>query len=143
MLSGTETWNAAVSLVAFAVVSVGAVFVAMRGRPGHLRRQLGRTLRSSGQLYIRLALGLIALMTFLAAELSLDFLLGAFMAGIVYRLYVSAGAPSHEIETMESKLEADLGDRVPAHRHPARVLNCTSAGPASGEQCSIGLGQAE
>ncbi len=106
VLSGTNTWNAALSLTAFAVVSVGAVFVAMRGRPGHLRRQLGRTLRSSGQLYIRLALVLIALMTFLAAELGLDFLLGAFMAGIVYRLYVSAGAPSHEIETMESKLEA-------------------------------------
>ena len=100
--------------MAFAAASVGAVVVALRSRPGRIRQELGRTLRSSGQLYIRLALVLIALMIFLAAELGLDFLLGAFMAGIVYRLYVSAGAPESELEVMETKLEAvSFGYLVP------------------------------
>ncbi len=105
-LSGTEEWNAALALAGFAIASVGAVLLALRARPGRVRQELGRTLRSSGQLYIRLALVLIALMTFMASELGLDFLLGAFVAGIVYRLYVSAGAPEAELEMMESKLEA-------------------------------------
>ena len=114
LLSRTDPGNAALALVAFAAVSVGAVVVALRSRPGRIRKELGRTLRSSGQLYIRLALALIALMTFLAAELGLDFLLGAFMAGIVYRLYVSAGAPEAELEVMEAKLEAvSFGYLVP------------------------------
>ena len=106
LLSRTNTLDAALSLVGFAVVSVAAVVVAMRARPGRIRRELGRTLRSSGQLYIRLAVLLLALMTFFASELGLDFLLGAFMAGIVYRLYVSAGAPEPELAAMETKLEA-------------------------------------
>ena len=106
LLSGTDPTESALALVGFAVASVVAIVVALRARPGRIRRELGHTLRSSGQLYIRLALMLIALMTFFASELGLDFLLGAFMAGIVYRLYVSAGAPEAELEVMESKLEA-------------------------------------
>ncbi len=114
LLGQTGTSDAAFALVAFAVVSVVAVVFAIRVHPGHVRRQLGRTLRSSGQLYIRLALLTIAFMAFLAAELGLDFLLGAFMAGIVYRLYTVAGAPESELEVMESKLEAvSFGYLVP------------------------------
>ncbi len=106
LLSRTDPSEAALALMGFAVASVGAVLIALRARPGKIRRELGPPLRSSGQLYIRLALVLIALMTFMASELGLDFLLGAFVAGIVYRLYVLAGAPESELEVMESKLEA-------------------------------------
>ncbi|MGZ6951928.1 MAG: cation:proton antiporter [Acidimicrobiia bacterium] len=114
LLGETDTGEAALALVAFAVVSVLAAVFAMQVHPGHVRRQLARTLRSSGQLYVRLALLTIALMAFLASELGLDFLLGAFMAGIVYRLYTTAGAPEAELEVMESKLEAvSFGYLVP------------------------------
>ncbi|MEP6623190.1 MAG: cation:proton antiporter [Acidimicrobiia bacterium] len=106
LLSRTDDSKAALALMGFGVASVGAVLIALHSRPGRIRRELGRTLRSSGQLYIRLALVLIAGMTFMASELGLDFLLGAFVAGIVYRLYVSAGAPEAELEVMESKIEA-------------------------------------
>ena len=107
LLGGTDTSEATVALLAFAVVAAAAVAYAARTpHPGHLRRQLGRTLRSSGQLYIRLALLTIAFLTFLASELSLDMLLGAFIAGIVYRLYTGAGAPEDELAVMETKLEA-------------------------------------
>jgi Kef-type K+ transport system membrane component KefB len=71
-----------------------------------LQKALGSTLRSSGQLYIRLAVVLIALMAFVANELGLDFLLGAFTAGVLYRIFLLAGAEARERETVESKLEA-------------------------------------
>jgi Kef-type K+ transport system membrane component KefB len=107
LLGGTDTGEATIALIAFAVIAVVAVAYAARTpSPSHLRRQLGRTLRSSGQLYIRLALLSIAFLTFLASELGLDMLLGAFIAGIVYRLYTGAGAPEEELEVMETKLEA-------------------------------------
>jgi Kef-type K+ transport system membrane component KefB len=107
LLGSTNTGEATIALVAFAVVAVVAVAYAARSpKPSHLRNQLGRTLRSSGQLYIRLALLTIALLTFLASELGLDMLLGAFIAGIVYRLYTGAGAPQDELAVMETKLEA-------------------------------------
>lgn len=115
LLGGTDTGEATVALIAFAVIAAGAVAYAARApHPGHIRRQLGRTLRSSGQLYIRLALLTIAFLTFLASELSLDMLLGAFIAGIVYRLYTGAGAPEEELAVMETKLEAvSFGYMVP------------------------------
>ena len=109
LLGGTDTGEATVALIAFAVIAAVAVAYAARTpHPSHLRQQLGRTLRSSGQLYIRLALLTIAFLTFLASELSLDMLLGAFIAGVVYRLYTGAGAPEEELEVMETKLEARL-----------------------------------
>jgi len=63
-------------------------------------------MRSSGQLYIRLAVVLIAVMAFVANELGLDFLLGAFTAGVLYRIFLLAGAEAREREEVESKLEA-------------------------------------
>jgi Kef-type K+ transport system membrane component KefB len=42
----------------------------------------------------------------LADELGLDFLLGAFTAGVVYRIFLLAGAHPRGRESVESKLEA-------------------------------------
>lgn|GEM_PF-5409980 len=50
---------------------------------------------------------LIAAMTFLAGRLGLDILLGAFTAGVVYRLLVTRTTGHAELEVVESKLEAD------------------------------------
>jgi Kef-type K+ transport system membrane component KefB len=49
---------------------------------------------------------LIAVMAFVADELGLDFLLGAFTAGVLYRIFLLAGADAAEREEVESKLEA-------------------------------------
>jgi Kef-type K+ transport system membrane component KefB len=106
LLSGSSAGVEALALLGFAVISVLLVAVAMRGGAGHVRTQLARTLRSSGQLSVRLAMLLITALAFVAAELGLDFLLGAFMAGIVYRLYVSAGVEDEHLDAMESKIEA-------------------------------------
>lgn len=114
VLSGASPTRSVEALVVFAVLAAIGFAVALLTNPQRLRTALGRTLRSSGQLYIRLAMLAIAVMVFIAAELGLDFLLGAFTAGLIYRLFVTSGAPEHEIEAVESKLEGlFLGYLVP------------------------------
>ncbi|MFN8018673.1 MAG: cation:proton antiporter [Acidimicrobiales bacterium] len=101
-------------MLAFAVVVGFAIWQA--GRPHHPKFQeaLGRTMRTSGQLYIRWAILLIALMSYFAESLSLDVLLGAFMAGVIFRTLMTTGATHDEETQIELKLEAlALGYLVP------------------------------
>lgn len=106
VLSGASESKAIVALVVFMLVAVVALFVATRVRLPRLKRLLHNTLRSSGQLHIRLAVVLIAALTLMAAELGLDFLLGAFTAGVLYRLFLTAGTDEGERDAVETKLEA-------------------------------------
>jgi len=106
LLSGVGAGKAALSLLVFIAVAIAVLVLASRFHPSRFQRVLGSTLRSSGQLYIRLAVVLIATMAFVPNELGLDFLLGAFTAGIVYRIFLLAGAEARERESVESKLEA-------------------------------------
>jgi Kef-type K+ transport system membrane component KefB len=106
LLSQASAAKAAASLLVFVAFAIAGLVLASRFHPTRLQAALGSTLRSSGQLYIRLAVVLIALMAFVADELGLDFLLGAFTAGVLYRIFLLAGADARERETVESKLEA-------------------------------------
>lgn len=114
VLSGSSPTKSVVALVAFAILAVVGMVVASRAQPRKVRSAFGATLRSSGQLYIRLAMLLIGALAYAASQLGLDVLLGAFTAGVLYRLFVTAGAEEEEAEVVESKLEAlCLGYLVP------------------------------
>ena len=114
VLSESNPARSVAALLAFAVLAVIGLVLARREQPAKVRSAFGATLRSSGQLYIRLAMLLVVLLAFAASRLGLDVLLGAFTAGVVYRLFVTAGAPEEEVEAVESKLEAlCLGYLVP------------------------------
>jgi Kef-type K+ transport system membrane component KefB len=92
--------NAAILIlfVALAVVTaVGAVKGAGRGWP-----VLERTLETSGQLAIRIAVVLVFALAALAASLGLDLLLGGFVAGVIVRLALKG----REVSLLESKLTA-------------------------------------
>jgi Kef-type K+ transport system membrane component KefB len=106
VLSGTGAVTSVEALVVFGVIAAAAIIYARRPTPPRFQAALAGTLRSSGQLYIRLAMLLIGALTLAAARLGLDVLLGAFTAGLVYRIVVTAGASEHELEQVESKLEA-------------------------------------
>ena len=116
VLSGTNPISSALALAAFAVVAVVAMLAASRLELPRLRAALAKTLRSSGQLHIRLMLLLVVAMAFVANQLGLDFLLGAFTAGVLYRMFVTSELKTadpevaerlHEaVDTVESKLEA-------------------------------------
>lgn len=92
--------NAAV-LVAFVVIAVVAGIAAVRwmGRGWPL---LERTLESSGQAAIRVAVVTVFALVALATEMGLDVLLGGFVAGIILRNALRG----REVAVLESKLAA-------------------------------------
>jgi Kef-type K+ transport system membrane component KefB len=92
--------NAAI-LIAFVVLAVLAGVLAVRslGRGWSL---LERTLETSSQLAIRMAVVIVFALVALAYELGLELLLGGFVAGIITRLALRG----HEVEVLESKLTA-------------------------------------
>jgi Kef-type K+ transport system membrane component KefB len=92
--------NAAI-LVAFVVIASVAAVVAVRGvvRGWAL---IERTLETSGQLAIRIAVVTVFALGALASSLGLDLLLGGFMAGVIVRLALKG----REVAVFESKLTA-------------------------------------
>jgi Kef-type K+ transport system membrane component KefB len=96
--------RALVVLVAFAAVVVIAAAFARRERNAQLARLIESTLTTSGQFAVRLAVLFLVTMVWIASELGLDVLLGAFAAGMVTRLF--AGQSSRrEINLVETKLQ--------------------------------------
>jgi Kef-type K+ transport system membrane component KefB len=89
-------------LAAFVAIAVAAALLATRAHPPKLVELLSRHLNSATQLPVRVAVLLVLLLTYLALELGLDVLLGAFTAGIVVRLFI-VGKDS---EIVRGKLEA-------------------------------------
>jgi Kef-type K+ transport system membrane component KefB len=85
------------------IVFASALF-ALRFHNERLARLLETTLETSGQLAIRIVVLLLAVMVWLASELGLDILLGAFSAGMVFRLF-TAGGSDRQAEYVEAKLQ--------------------------------------
>ena len=104
-LSGREPLPSALILIAFAVVSIAAIVVAARGSHVRLHRVITATLHTSGQFAVRLALLLVLGLVALTYALGLDILLGAFAAGVLWRLLMASSTPSNR-EALESKLDA-------------------------------------
>ena len=92
--------NAAILLV-FVVVAVGSAVVAVRG-VGRGWELLERTLETSGQLAIRIAVVTVFALGALASSLGLDLLLGGFVAGVIARIALKG----REVHVFESKLTA-------------------------------------
>jgi len=91
----------AVLLIAFAVVAVGLGILALRARPGRVVRTIERTMHSSGQFAVRLAILILMVLLYLTSKFGLDVVLGAFAAGIV----VGLATKSEEADPVRSKLE--------------------------------------
>jgi Kef-type K+ transport system membrane component KefB len=91
----------ALILLAFIGVAVVTAVVAVRG-VGHGWPLLERTIETSGQLAIRVAVVTIFALATLAASLGLDLLLGGFVAGVIVRLALRG----REVAVFESKLTA-------------------------------------
>jgi Kef-type K+ transport system membrane component KefB len=102
LLTHKDPVVAGLLLVAFVAVAALSAVLATRARPPKVLALLQRQLHTSAQLPVRVAVLLVLLLVYLASELGLDLLLGAFAAGIVVRL-LTAGQDS---EVIESKLEA-------------------------------------
>ena len=83
-------------LIFFAVISLGAAYVALHLRPTHVIATIQRTMGTSGQLGLRLSLVLLSGLVYLASRFGFDIVLGAFAAGLVVGL-VTKGPGSEEL----------------------------------------------
>ncbi|MFE6966531.1 cation:proton antiporter [Agromyces sp. NPDC057679] len=103
-LSGRSPLVAAIVLLGFAVVAGIAIWLAAKGVGKRMHQVITATLHTSGQFAVRLVIFVLLALVALSIVLDLDMLLGAFTAGVLYRLLL-VGAPKHDAEAIESKLE--------------------------------------
>jgi len=91
----------AVIMLAFAAVPVRAVMLAARASTGPFARIIERTMETSGQFPMRLAICLLILFVVLSEQLGIDLILGAFTAGTVVR----SGLPASRHDAMSARLD--------------------------------------
>lgn len=104
-LSGRQPLAGTLVLVLFAAIAAAAFWLAARGTHHWLRRMVSLTLHTSGQFAVRFVLLLLAALVSLAIALGVDFLLGAFTAGMLARVVLRGGDPE-ELRTIEAKLDS-------------------------------------
>jgi len=92
-------------LVGFVLVTGGAIVLATRMSHGRLHRFVRTTLHTSGQFAVRVIIMILAALVALSILLDLDMLLGAFAAGVIWKL-IMRNAPERDREQVDSKIEA-------------------------------------
>ena len=92
-------------LAVFVLIAGLAIWMAFKLPRGAMHRFVNSSLHTSGQFAIRVVLFIIAGLLTLSIVLDLDILLGAFTAGIVWRLIMRDAAESDRA-AVESKVEA-------------------------------------
>ena len=101
--------NLGLALLFFMAGNDGAVAAFAFFRASHRERPrlvalISASLHTSGQFAVRVVIALLAALVALALTLGVDFLLGAFCAGMLSKVLLR-GVPSNEQELVESKLE--------------------------------------
>ena len=91
----------ALIMLAFAAGAIGAVIMAARASGGYLATVVARTMGTSGQLPMRLAICILILVVVLSDQLQIDMVLGAFIAGAIVR---AALARRHD-EAISARLD--------------------------------------
>ena len=92
-------------LVIFGLVAGLAIWLAFRVPRGAMHRAVNASLHTSGQFAIRVVFLILSALVALSIVLDLDMLLGAFAAGIVWRL-IMRDANESDRKVVESKVEA-------------------------------------
>jgi Kef-type K+ transport system membrane component KefB len=103
-LGGREPGLSTVILGLFAAVAALAIWLAFRLPRGAMHAFVNSTLHTSGQFAIRVVFLILAALVALSIVLDLDLLLGAFTAGIIWRL-IMRDASEHDRKAVESKIE--------------------------------------
>lgn len=103
-LGSREPGPATIVLALFAAVAATGIWLAFRIPRGAMHRFVTATLHTSGQFAIRVVLLIIGALVALSLALDLDMLLGAFTAGVIWRLLMR-DASEPERRAVESKVE--------------------------------------
>ena len=97
-----DTFLHGLFMVTFIIIAFVAMNIALNARSSRLLDMMARTMQSSGQLPVRICILLQILFVALAAEFSLNIVIGAFAAGIVAGLVIKG----KEGEAIRQKLDA-------------------------------------
>jgi len=103
-LGGRDPGSATIVLAVFALIAAGAIWYALKVPQGKLHAFVNSTLHTSGQFAVRAVLLILAALVVLSLILDIDMLLGAFTAGIVWRLAMRE-ADEADQHAVESKIE--------------------------------------
>ncbi|HWM16164.1 MAG TPA: cation:proton antiporter [Microbacterium sp.] len=104
-LGGRDPGLETIVLAIFALVAGLAIWLAFRMPRGAMHRAVNASLHTSGQFAIRVVFLILSGLVALSIVLDLDLLLGAFAAGIVWRLLMR-DADERDRAAVESKVEA-------------------------------------
>ena len=104
-LGGRQPLAGGLVLVVFLGVAAAAFWLAQRGPQRWLRRMVTLTLHTSSQFAVRFVLLLLAALVSVAVLLGVDFLLGAFTAGILARVVLQGSVPE-ERRVIDAKLDS-------------------------------------
>jgi Kef-type K+ transport system membrane component KefB len=97
--------RATIVLAVFVLIAAAAVWYAFKAPRGRLHGFVTSTIHTSGQFAVRLVMLILFGLVFLSLVLDIDMLLGAFTAGIVWRLMIR-DADEELREQVETKIEA-------------------------------------
>ena len=103
LTAGKSSVTAALLLAAFAAVAISLAVAAPRIRIPVVQRVIRETMEASGQLAVRICLLLLVVLVYIAVELDLELVIGAFAAGIIYAI-ATDGAPGSAV--LKTKLDA-------------------------------------
>ena len=104
-LSGRSPVQASLVLLGFAVIAGLAIWGAARGVGAEFERLVTATLHTSGQFAVRLFMIVTITLVGISVVLGLDMLLGAFTAGVLYRLLMN-GSDEAQSKVIGSKIDA-------------------------------------
>lgn len=104
-LSGRSPLAGAIVLLIFVAISAVAVWLTIAGPRGWLHRLVRSTMHTSGQFAVRFVVLVLAALVGVAVVLGIDYLLGAFVAGMLARLALRDGDPEDQV-VVEAKLES-------------------------------------
>ncbi|NLA29351.1 MAG: cation:proton antiporter [Propionibacterium sp.] len=104
-LGGRSPLTSGLVMLAFAIISGLAIWLAARGSHPVFRSMTERTMRTSGQFAVRTVIFIVAGLSVLSTILGLDMLLGAFAAGVVAQVLLKGAEPADQ-EMVDAKLEA-------------------------------------
>ncbi|MHA7300231.1 cation:proton antiporter [Pseudarthrobacter sp. MDT1-22] len=92
-------------LLGFVLLTGLAIYLASRARHSLLYSQVTRTLHTSGQFAVRSIIFILTVLVVLSMVLGLDMLLGAFAAGVLWKVAI-ARAPEQDRKVIEGKIDA-------------------------------------
>jgi Kef-type K+ transport system membrane component KefB len=102
-----DNFSSLILVIIFIIIAVTILFIVRRWQPPYIIDLMRKTMNNSGQLALRLSILLLLLLIFITVNSGIDFLFGAFAAGIVLSeiIKMAKNKKDKDIENLRIKFE--------------------------------------